>query len=144
MAPGEKLDFGSAAFASYGPITWEVAIPNSSVVVTGFSLLDGWDYTRSRLRFAANSSLPSGELHLWISEQKDGGRVNPACSYAGYAEGFLQVSVDGYYECDLKAGGSYFLMMAVCSTEADDYNCSDPEALGAEENAVLYVKAEWQ
>jgi hypothetical protein len=142
---GEKLDFGSAAFARYGAITWKVAIPSSSVVVTGFSLLDGWDFTRSRLSFAEkNHSFSSGELHLWISEQKDGGRVNPACSYAGYAEGVLQVSVDGYYECDLKAGGSYFLMMAVCSTEADDYNCSDPEALAAEENAVLDVKAEWQ
>jgi hypothetical protein len=97
------------------------------------------------LSFAANSSFSSGELHMWISEQKDGGRVYKACSYAGYPEGALKVSVDdGYYECDLKAGGSYFLMMAVCSTSADDYNCSDPQALGADEDVVLLVEADWQ
>lgn len=141
---GQKLDFGSAVFADYGPVTWKVNIPNNSVVVTGFSL-DDYVYTRSRLSFAAFSSFSSvADLHLWISEQKDGGRVYTACSYAGYPEGSLRVSVDGYYECDLKAGESYFLMMAVCSTSADDYNCSDPRALGTDEDAVLYVEAQWR
>ena len=151
------IDVGTAGNYSSGG-TADVTIPQGEISVIGLTMMaeeyakseDGTatqnriDPLRGSINFGPVGQVRGGALRLWISEKPDGIRVSEACSYGGYTEASIDISVDGSQKCDLRSGGAYYLNFALCDTDASDYNCSQTGARTASGRGVLVVEAKYR
>lgn len=102
-----------------------------------------------RISFGPTALWPASpiDLRLWISETPDGQRVSSDCSYSGFAEATLRVSTDGSELCNLADGVAYYLNLALCTVDDDDYytdwNCTSVGAQTADSDARLAIQSSW-
>lgn len=138
-----QTDFGSSGRNSAGGTVY-IPIDKGSVVVAGMTMSPEQTPAIGRLSFGVTANQPVGaELRTWISESPDGARVSNYCSYSGYAEGAIRFSMDGSRDCNLQRGGAYFVNMALCKSDRDDWDCRSVDAMTAEENATLVFEVKY-
>ena len=149
------IDLGSAGnFA--GGNTADVAIEQGVVTVVGMTMAaeeysknDNGTETRvdpviGQINFGPVGQVRGGDLRLWISEKPDGDRISEACSYAGYVEASLDVSVDGSRQCNLRSGVSYYMNLALCASDFSDWNCTANNARTAVGKGTLVMEAKYR
>ena len=136
-------DFGSAGRNAAGGTVY-IPIAKGGVVVAGMTMSAEKEPASGRLSFGPTANQPEGaDLRLWISKEPDGGRILEACSYTGYAESALRYSTDGSQRCNLELGGAYYVNMALCNADLDDWDCRSVGALTAEGDATLVFEAKY-
>ena len=138
-----RVDFGSAGSYASGSTVY-VPIAKGGVVVAGMTMSSEKEPTSGRISFGPTANQPEGgDLRLWVSKEPDGERISEACSYVGYAESALRFDMDGAQGCSLERGGPYYLNMALCNADYDDWDCRSVGALTAEGDATLVFEAKY-
>ena len=90
------------------------------------------DRNKLRLSFSESTTQAGGNLHLWLSEEKDGEPI-ANCGFSTFPEGKWLLSVainnsEAAEACNLAEGKPYFVMVAFCETATDDINCKAADA----------------
>lgn len=149
------IDLGSAG-NFVGGNTADVVIEQGVVTVVGMTMAaeeysknDNGTETRvdpviGQINFGPVGQVRGGDLRLWISEKPDGDRISEACSYAGYLEASLDLSVDGSRKCNLRSGVSYYMNLALCASDFSDWNCTANTARTASGKGTLVMEAKYR
>ena len=138
-----QTDFGSAGRNASGGTVY-VTIAKGGVTVAGMTMSSEEEPVVGSLNFGVTANQPVGaDLRAWISKEPDGGRISNFCSYQGYSEGAIRFSMDGSRACNLERGGSYYVNMALCKSDAGDWDCRSANAMTAEDKAVLVFEVKY-
>ena len=113
-------------------------------------LYERLDPNTFKLTLAESGITAGGNVHLWISTQRDGERVSEDCSsIPRFPEGPViraGVGDDSGSACRLEAGEKYYLMVAFCTAPegVDDYNCTNPNTQTALRTVKVYTPPGWR
>ena len=128
---------------------WDRKCNEDRTAKAGVALSENLDPNRFRMDFAESGRTAGGNLHLWVSTERDGERVSEACSYSAFAEGLVLsasvgIDIDGV-NCKLEPGKQYFMMLAFCVAPkgVEDYNCTNPNTETGLRRADVFATPTW-
>ena len=139
-----STDLGSAGAQSGGG-THPINVDKGFVASNRFTMKSG--VYAGKISFVPQGNYPPPDdaaLRMWISYDADGGRVGNECSWGGYFEGSVGVGTDTASGCVLNGGGSYWLNVAFCKTDRDDYNCTSSNALTGSYGGGLLFQSSYE
>ena len=106
------------------------------------------DTNQFYLTYSESTTQADGDLHLWVSETKDGDPIEN-CGFARFVEGAWELSVGVADDntnkklCDLTEGRKYYMMVAFCQTSSDDISCKADDAKTSLRDGNMSLNPNW-